>query len=114
MAQLSKYAYPMPTRQPGENWRTHSDREMDALADFQAKSNALAENEVVGGLIRFQVADGYAYYLVTKESPLTLEWVPFGDNWQVSAPTIRGLRKADVLGMLAWERKMSSLFGKKK
>jgi len=53
--------------------------------------------EVVGILLAFPVADGYAHYRVSKASPLTLQHVPYGDAWRIPAAHIRGLRKVDAI-----------------
>lgn len=111
MAQLHKNPYPMPTN---KDWRLEFDLQGEEIARLRKTSAALPEGEIVGGLIKFQIADGYAHYLVTKASPLTVQWVPYCDNYQASAPTIRGLNKADIQQMLGWERKLDSLFGGKK
>jgi hypothetical protein len=114
MAQLHKSCYPMPLQASGEDWKAFFDRENKALKDLQTASTNLPEGEIVGGLVKWQVADGYAYYLVTKASPLTLQWVPFCDDYQVPAALIRGLRKADIIDMLNRERRIAELFGGKK
>ncbi len=74
------------------------------LAELQDISDALSKGETVGGVLNFPVGDGMATYVVTKAHPLTLKWVPHGDQWQVPDYTIRGLRKADILGMIAFEQ----------
>jgi hypothetical protein len=112
MAQLSNYAYPMP--EWGDDWRQGYERQHNALVGLQQASDALSEGKIVGGLIRFQVADGYAYYRVVKASPLTVEWVPFGDNYQVHPAMIRGLNKADIVNMLNYDKRIASLFGGRK
>ena len=43
-----------------------------------------------------QVADGYAYYYVKTEKPLTLLLIPFADGYQANPILIRGLRIQDV------------------
>lgn len=112
MAQLHKNPYPMPT---SKDWRLEFDLQCAEMARLRKVSAALPEGEIVGGLIKLQVADDYAHYLVTKASPLTVQWVPYCDNYQASAPTIRGLNKADILQMLGRERRIAAaLFGGKK
>jgi len=60
---------------------------------------ALPEDEIVGVHCKWTVADGYAHYIVTKASPLTLAHVHMGDGYCVQPPMIRGLRTADVLAI---------------
>ena len=86
---------------PGEKFEDAMKRQNQAMQALMEKSNALPDNEIVGGVIAFPVADGYANYLVTKETPLRLQHLPFADAYQASAILIRGLRATDVRAMLA-------------
>ena len=47
-------------------------------------------------LWRTQVADGYAYYFVRTEKPLTLLHIPYADGYEADPVMIRGLRLPDV------------------
>jgi hypothetical protein len=51
--------------------------------------------------------DGFAYYLVTKHSPLTIAHVPICDAWTIEPALIRGLNHDDVRQQLrvaaAWK-----------
>ena len=89
------------------------DAEQKALEALEDHAAALPPGEVVGALLRFPRGDGYALYLVTKARPLTLQWVEFGDRWQIDYPTIRGLRLADVERMIEGDRRMRALFAQK-
>ena len=42
------------------------------------------------------VADGYAWYIVVKRKPLTLQHVDYMDGWHAPAALIRGLRLSDI------------------
>jgi len=64
-------------------------------------------------VIMFPVADGYAYYVVVSEKPLTMQWVPYGDRWQVHPALIRGLTLKEVKGIIAREKAMRELFSRK-
>lgn len=111
MAVLDKKPYPFPA--PDRQWsrRGPQDAAMEKLQDI---SNALRPGQIVGGLVSFPAADGYAIYVVTKEKPLTLAHVPFGDGWTVSDAHIRGLRRSDIEVLLERSRAMQRLFGGKK
>lgn len=74
----------------------------------------LENGEIVGGLLRWQRGDGYAWYLVTSEKPLTLQHVAYGDCWTIEDALIRGLRKDDVFQMLHRAANMRQIFGGKK
>lgn len=52
--------------------------------------------DMVGELVRFQIADGFALYMVIKQRPLTVVHINAGDGWHAHAATIRGLNLADV------------------
>ena len=66
-----------------------------------------------GKVITFPVADGNAFYVVVKEKPLTLRWIPYGDKWQVHPATIRGLTLKDVQKMIEGEKWMREMFSGK-
>ena len=93
----------------GEDHKAYSKR-TDAM--FKALTTAArAEGSVIGALMSFPIADGAAMYRVSKESPLTLEHVPYGDAWQIPPAHILGIRKADVLAQVRADRAMAKLFG---
>lgn len=77
----------------------------DAMKREQAFMDTLHQrrqpDSVVNAVIHFPYADGHALYLVAKDKPLRLMHLPFGDAWQVSSATIRGLRLGDVESMVA-------------
>lgn len=68
----------------------------------------LPEGEIVGAVINFPVADGRAWYLVTKDKPLTLQHVDIGDAYAIPNAHVRGLNRDDVLQQVnsirAWHR----------
>ena len=113
MAKLDPHAYPMPDLDHFDgDWRAADAAQMAVFDRLVATSNALPPDELVGALLSWQRGDGCAYYLVTKERPLTLQWVPFMDNWQVENALIRGITKADVLDQIERDRKFRAFFAK--
>jgi hypothetical protein len=99
---------PKPFRgYPAMPKNAHSDRavfdqwkvdEKAFWAKLDAAEAALATDDVVGVVCRFQIADGYAEYVVTKAKPLTLALIEgSGDGYQINAAHMRGLRAEDVL-----------------
>lgn len=74
--------------------RRRDDAEFSRLQ--AASRRALKAGRVVGLLYRAQWADSYAYYRVAKESPLTLEHIPYGDAWRLPAAYERGIELDDV------------------
>jgi hypothetical protein len=94
--------------------REASDKAYDDLDAHCAQLRANApEGSVVGALLQFPRGDGYALYVVTKEKPLVVQHVNIGDAWHVDGITIRGLRLADVRGMVERDRRMAEFFSKK-
>lgn len=74
------------------NWREDFQAEVHALEALQAKADEAARRgELRGTIFQSQIADGYAYYIVTKERPFTLQHISFGDSWQVPWYVIDGL-----------------------
>lgn len=70
-------------------------------------------DKLSGEIIRFQIADGYAQYMVESSRPLRLVHLNVCDGYQVLGATIRGLRLADVEAMVARERRLAELFASK-
>jgi hypothetical protein len=102
---------------PAELWPLRAtigdwDQEQREWEKLRARSLALPEGEIVGGLLRWQRGDGYAFYIVVNDDPLEIAHVPFGDEWRVEPPLIRGLNRDDVEDMLAREKAMADLFGR--
>ena len=70
-----------------------------------------ADVEAFGGYImRFPIADGQAMYHVVKENPLTLEWIPYGDAWQIPTAHLRGLNYEDWVLDKEHSKRMDELF----
>ena len=124
MARLSKQPYP-------GNWNFDPRpidaplsynpflRTKDMMDELIKRSDAVADRidvqdggngDLTGFLMRFPVADGYAFYAVSKDQPgcLEVQHVPFLDAYSVSAAHIRGMRRDDVLQQVEWSR-----FGRK-
>ena len=84
---------------------------LDRLIDA---SIALPDGQIEGGVIRFSVADGHAFYYVKSESPLILQHIPFLDAYEIDAATIRGLNREDVVELIRQERSLRSLLAPRK
>jgi hypothetical protein len=94
-----------PTYLPSvSDWREH-EAAYDELYAGQPTTG------VVGCLVNFQVADGFAVYLVTSESPLTLSHVEWADGYTIPDAHIRGLNLSDVTEMVENRRDIARLFG---
>jgi hypothetical protein len=99
MARLLKNSYALPELDydMSKDWRQ---------SEHEVAFRKLLESE---DLIGIPAADGFAWYRVVSESPLTLQHVPYGDAWHAPAAHIRGLRKTDVQDMIR-RRKMGFKF----
>lgn len=91
----------------------YQEREQAALDAAAHASRAMAQGELVGEILRWQRADGYALYMIVKQKPLTLAHIELGDAYSIEAPLIRGLNLADVREMVGRERALKELFEKK-
>ena len=68
---------------------------------------------IVGKIIKFGVADGYAMYLVMNSKPLQLCHIPFMDGYYAHPVLLRGLRVADVKTMTSRKSFKQLLMDKK-
>ena len=86
-----------------------------AFHELQEASDSLPPGVIVGALLKFPAADGYALYLVTKDNGRTVEvkHVSHGDAWQVHPALIRGLTRKDIVRQVEGERRFAGLFAKK-
>ena len=118
MARLASTPYPWKWREPEYDYpnitsfETVLQEEQEALEALIEKSANLPPGQVVGAVLSWPVADGRAFYIVTKEKPLTLQHIPFCDAWHIDPILIRGLRKDDVVRMLEAERRFQEIWDK--
>lgn len=96
MAQLKANPYPMPDFGSFDNYDAYHQAQQDAM------------NDIDDPLLRFPIADGYAFYRVVEMEytepceccdrggePL-LQHVPYGDGYKARGETIKGLTTADA------------------
>jgi len=110
MAKLSNEDYPKPEI---ENTRERFMKEYKIIDELADRTLSAEPGTVVGCLIKFPIADGFAYYLVKKARPLTLQWIPFGDAWEIPGPYLLGLNLTDVKNILDSARKLHKILNKK-
>lgn len=65
------------------------------------RAGTVAAGSLVGKVVRFQIADGYAQYVVWSERPLQLVHIDVMDGYSISAAHARGLKLADIRAMVA-------------
>jgi len=111
MAKLDRTPMPGFEKRDGETWEQHSERMKTLLDELSAKSaKVVIESDALeGAQVQFQVADGYAVYVVSKTNPLTLRHVPYGDAYQANEATIRGVNKETVRKELRWRRSFEKM-----
>ncbi len=79
------YSLPKEFKAPDFNWEDIEQYEKDCfdltekLREFCMKRN---NQKNVGAVIKFQVADGYAEYMVASTKPVELIHLPFWDCYQ--------------------------------
>lgn len=113
MAKLAGKAQGFEKRD-GESWEGWTKRSEELFNELQAESRKVdpEAKSLFGAMIQFQVADGYAHYRVVKNSPLTLEHVPFMDGYQAHEATIRGVTANTVRTALKREKLFSGMTDK--
>jgi hypothetical protein len=89
----------------------HFDIDIDRDKDYRAQQKAVIEKcseyvaklplngrdaPLVGRVVKFQVADGYAEYMVACQKPLQLLHIGTGDYYQIPAAHMRGLIVEDI------------------
>lgn len=96
----------------------HEDEWGKLPVDWEAETkwlDDLLDNQpdgLLGYVLRFPVADGYAFYKVVDLGPLTISWIPYGDQYHIPDAHIRGLNHEDVERMVQADRKVRGLFGR--
>jgi hypothetical protein len=83
---------------------------LERLAD-RAKMNGTSP--LLGEVVRWQRADGYAQYMVWQTNPLQLIHLDLLDGYSIEPALIRGLRVADIRDMVERAARMRELFSRK-
>ncbi len=95
-------------------WEAYAgDWELNFRGDINAeikRTQELLDSIPTDKVIKFPVADGYAYYFVKSLTPLVLQHIPYGDAWHANPILIRGLRRKDVEKMIEAERTLGEIF----
>jgi hypothetical protein len=83
---------------------------LERLAD-RAKMNGTSP--LLGEVVRWQRADGYAQYMVWQTKPLQLIHLDLLDGYAIEPALIRGLRVADIKAMVEQAARMRAFFTRK-
>jgi hypothetical protein len=82
--------------------------------ELAAEARATNSGDTVGEIVRFQIADGYASYMVWSEKPLHLIDVGGPDGYQIPEAHERGLRLSDIRDKVAQDRKWKQMIADQK
>lgn len=104
MARQAARSIEIPYDHELRDWTEQNRRYEAALKEAADAARAKSPGDMVGETLRWQVADGYAVYMVVKQKPLTVAHVNEGDGYQVDPIMIRGLRLSDVRERVAGEK----------
>ena len=97
----------------GEDYMDFIKRTGVAFNLIAAKADKVPAGKYVGAMVSFSIGDGAAYYILQKEKPLTLLWIPYCDRYQADPILLRGLRLSDVKKMIDSERALAKFFKQK-
>ena len=114
---MAVYNTPKELALPKLNWENIDQYQPDCdkfVEDLKAllsspKYNLGGKN--FGEIIKFQVADGYAEYMVIGMSPVKLMHLPFMDGYQFEYAHL--LKAKDINDKIAQEKALKQLFSKK-
>ena len=84
------------------DWEKQTAGYIETLAELAREQH---EGDLVGEVVRWSRADGYAQYMVLSEKPLQLVHLDLVDGYAVEDSLLRGLRLEDVREMVGWERR---------
>jgi hypothetical protein len=93
------------------NYSAACDRYIEQIRDIVKAE--FPDDEYVGEVIKFPVADGYARYMVAQTSPLELFHLALDDGYQIPKAHERGLDMDDVRAEVAHERRLREYFANK-
>lgn len=86
--------------------------EQNYIAEVKEYLKAWADKPSFGEVISFQVADGYALYLVADLKPVTLVHLPLGDAWHYEGAS--KLTAKNVLALIERQKSLREIFGNAK
>jgi len=109
------YTVPSGIKVPEFNWKDVKQYEKDCeqfKADLKAFLVKRKNGKLVGEVVRFPVADGYAEYMVAGLSPVELIHLPLWDEYQFEYAHL--MTAKEIQDRIESERMLAELFGKKK
>jgi hypothetical protein len=79
-----------------KDWMAEKARVEKLMDDLYAKMPILRNKSMVGAILKFGVADGYAVYIVTNDEPLEVQHIPIGDAWHIDRCHMNGIDMEEV------------------
>lgn len=76
----------------------------------EARKGQPHADPLIGRVVRFPIADGYAEYIVWRLRPLQLVKVELGDAWDIPNAYARGLRVSDIRAQVEAEDRLRAYF----
>lgn len=95
-----------PPRFNAETWRQDEDNYIEKC---RAICRENGDHPLLGEVVKWGRADGYAVYMVYNVKPLQLIHLAIGDAYQVEDALIRGLRPSDVEQMIRYNNLVANL-----
>lgn len=92
----------------GKDYQKLEEEFIETVAKFCQDYNPKQSKDYIGKVIRFQIADGYAEYMVLGLSPVKLIHLPLMDAYQ--APDVDLMTTQRVKEKIQAQEKLKSLF----
>lgn len=83
------------------------------IARLAAEARKHRTGDLIGETIRFQVADGYALYMIWAHRPFQLVHIDLHDGYQIPEAHARGLRLQDARDMVERDKRFAALWAEK-
>lgn len=101
-----------PEFDPELGFKEHQKLEDQYIEDVRESLKAgKPGDKYVGEIVQFQVADGYALYMVASMKPLELVHLHVGDAWQFQY--VHRLTIKDIKQQIDRSKKLDSIFAKR-
>lgn len=108
------YTFPGPScNYDREKMKAHDSDYLAKVAELARAQSGDDGDELVGEVVRFQIADGHAQYMVWRIAPLQLIHLSLSDAYRIAAAHERGLDLDDIREEVARARAIRAIFAKK-
>lgn len=106
MAKMLREMFPTQLPHPYE-------KQLRKMEELEKVSAQATEKDLTGFIVKQQIADGYAEYVVVKDTGKTIELkhINLFDAYSAHPAFLRGLTRADVLRLFAFAKAFAPLMG---